>query len=263
MWREEGCYSDPTNELDLWLMEEFEPFPEEVPNMCLTFRVIVTHFKTYLVGPVWEQSNRILRQYKEHEDYFLRVSFADDDFGKLNPRDLNNNEMDVTFRECLKQGMDICGRHYDFLAFSSSQLRESSLWMFAPTGGLTSAKIRKAMGNFENIKIVGKYAARMGQCFSGTNDTIVLSEDGVKYIDDITIVERVPMSPSEFRRKVFAGKLEELVAEYVFSDGIGKISMKTAEKVAAKLNVREGHVPSAFGGRLNCYLYTLQSPLRP
>lgn len=50
------------------------------------------------------------------------------------------------------------------------QLRDQSCWFFAPTGGITPNHIRDWMGDFSDIKVVGKRAARMGQCFSSTLD---------------------------------------------------------------------------------------------
>lgn len=54
----------------------------------------------------------------------------------------------------------------------SSQLREHSAWFFADVPNVISrASLKSWMGDFSNIKCVAKYAARMGQCFSGTFGT--------------------------------------------------------------------------------------------
>lgn len=41
------------------------------------------------------------------------------------------------------------------------------------------------MGNFDNIKYVGKKMAREGQCFSSTTETVKVSNDELEIIDDI------------------------------------------------------------------------------
>ena len=50
------------------------------------------------------------------------------------------------------------------------QLRDQSCWFFAPINGITPDYIRSWMGDFSRIREAGKYAARMGQCFSMTVD---------------------------------------------------------------------------------------------
>ena len=74
--------------------------------------------------------------------------------------------------QVLGSGITIAGRHFDFLAFSTSQLKEHSTWFFAPVAELTADRVRNWMGDFQGIKCVAKYAARMGQCFSSTLDTV-------------------------------------------------------------------------------------------
>ena len=66
-------------------------------------------------------------------------------------------------KSLLNDGVNICGRHYDFLAFSSSQLREHSCWMFAKREGteVSSETIRAWMGDFQHIHPVAKMAARV------------------------------------------------------------------------------------------------------
>ncbi|KAG8900741.1 hypothetical protein FRC00_011553 [Tulasnella sp. 408] len=75
-------------------------------------------------------SNRVLRQYPAHQEYFLRVYFTDED--KLHFR--WDREVDgarfVKERVggVLEQGLTIAGRHFEFLAYSNSALREHTVW---------------------------------------------------------------------------------------------------------------------------------------
>ena len=85
---------------------------------------------------------------------------------KIDYRKLHNfNDSMSTIYERIKkiliQGINICDRHYEFLAFSSSQLREHSCWMFASRGNTTAASIRAWMGDFSNVRPVAKLAARV------------------------------------------------------------------------------------------------------
>ena len=64
----------------------------------------------------------------------------------------------------LSNGVATCDRRYDFLAFSSSQLREHSCWMFAKCDDtFTADLIRLSMGNFTGVHPVAKYAARVSE----------------------------------------------------------------------------------------------------
>jgi RNA-dependent RNA polymerase len=61
----------------------------------------------------------------------------------------------------LINGIGICERQYDFLAFSSSQLREHCCWMFASMNNVSANTIREWMGDFRSIHPVAKMAARV------------------------------------------------------------------------------------------------------
>ena len=67
-------------------------------------------------------------------------------------------------KNILINGINVCDRNYQFLAFSSSQLREHSCWMFAAPDNITTAdSIRDWMGDFKNVHPVAKYAARVSR----------------------------------------------------------------------------------------------------
>ncbi|KAG5547761.1 hypothetical protein RHGRI_013448 [Rhododendron griersonianum] len=63
----------------------------------------------------------------------------------------------------LKDGIVIGEKKFDFLAYSSSQLTDNSAWMFASSEGLTVDDLRRWLGDFSQIRNVGKYSARLGQ----------------------------------------------------------------------------------------------------
>ncbi|XP_011021756.1 PREDICTED: probable RNA-dependent RNA polymerase 1 [Populus euphratica] len=243
----ECCY-DPAR----WLQEQYLkylttgrlPTPAIAVDDGLVFlrRVQITPTKLYFCGPDVNLSSRVLRKYPDDIDNFLRVSFVDEDLDKL----LSTNISPKTFSaiegrqtsiyqrilSVQRNGITIGSKKFEFLGFSQSQLRESSLWMFASRPGLTAADIREWMGDFREIKNVAKYAARLGQSFSSSRESFNIDRHEIEIIPDI---------------EVKSGGVN-----YVFSDGIGKISAELADSIAQKLGLRS-FTPSAFQIRYGGY----------
>lgn len=203
-------------------------------------RVQITPSKVYFFGPEVNVSNRVTREYAEYIDDFLRVTFVDENWDRLYSTDLSQgtlNGLELRTKvykrilSVLKEGIMIGDKKFEFLAFSTSQLRESSVWMFASNGKVTADSIRKWMGNFLAIRNVAKCASRMGQSFSCSTETLHVYEDEVQNIPDIYTYSD--------------GK------QYNFSDGIGKISLSLAKRVAAMC--RCDTVPSAYQIRYGGY----------
>ncbi|KAL2518693.1 RNA-dependent RNA polymerase 1 [Abeliophyllum distichum] len=244
----ECCY-DPV----IWLTEQYDKYgkmrlPPKSPAISLddglvyVRRVQVTPSKVYFSGPEVNVSNRVLRHYREDIDNFLRVSFVDEEWDKmystdLSPKVASGNENRRTkiytrILSTLRNGIVIGDKKFDFLAFSSSQLRDNSVWMFASTANRNADVIRKWMGDFRSIKNVAKYAARLGQSFGSSTETLSVDRDEIDFIPDIEVVK--------------GG------TKYVFSDGIGKISADFARRVAIKCGLKS-FFPSAFQIRYGGY----------
>ncbi|KAG9444507.1 hypothetical protein H6P81_015847 [Aristolochia fimbriata] len=215
-------------------------------GLVYVHRVQVTPTKVYFCGPEINVSNRVVRHYVEDIENFLRVSFIDEDSEKIRSTDLiprialsdGEKHTDVYKRilSILKNGIVIGNKRFEFLAFSSSQLRENSLWMFASRSELSAADIRKWMGDFREIRNVAKYAARLGQSFSSSKEILSVERHEIEIIPDVEM--EIPGSIQ--RRK------------YTFSDGIGKISSELAKKVASKCDLKRS-APSAFQIRYGGY----------
>ncbi|XP_038875555.1 probable RNA-dependent RNA polymerase 1 [Benincasa hispida] len=211
------------------------------PNISLddglvyVHRVQITPSKVYFRGPEANLSNRVVRRFIDDIDNFLRVSFVDEDLDKLHSIDLaprsssaGNSERTRVYDRILsvlRNGIVIGDKKFEFLAFSASQLRENSFWMFASREGLSAADIREWMGDFREIRNVAKYAARLGQSFGSSRKTLCVEEHEFEVIPDVEV--------------------ERKKTKYCFSDGIGKISKTLAEKVAEKCGLIS-HTPSAF-----------------
>ncbi|KAK3007262.1 hypothetical protein RJ639_015663 [Escallonia herrerae] len=205
-------------------------------------RVQVTPSKVYFCLPEVNVSNRVLRKYHEDTDNFLRISFVDEELDKmystdLSPRIATASEERRTsvyqrILSTVRNGIVIGSKKFEFLAFSSSQLRDNSAWMFASRNGLSAADIRSWMGDFRQIRNVAKYAARLGQSFGSSRETLTVERREREIIPDVE------------------NKSGETT--YVFSDGIGKISVDFARRVAVKCGHKD-FTPSAFQIRYGGY----------
>lgn len=174
-------------------------------NEVMIHRARVTPAGLSLSGPETESSNRVLRKYPKYHNYFLRVCLGDEDGGPLRQsfKVSHDKIFDAKFKNILNHGLQIAGRHYHFLGFSHSSLRMQTCWFVAPfiskeDGFVDDRRIISELGDFLNIQCPAKCAARIGQAFSDTPNTIKI--DSHKIIPDIMRNGRV------------------------FSDGVGTIS---------------------------------------
>lgn len=127
----------------------------------------------------------------------------------------------------MTNGIDIGGRHYEFLAFGNSQFREHGAYFFAPTADITTARIRAWMGHFKDIRIIAKHASRLGQCFSTTR-AVGSAKANIIELDDISR------------------------NGYTFTDGVGRISQFLADRIAEEFGIQDSIMgsPSVFQFRL-------------
>ncbi|OAT04159.1 RNA-directed RNA polymerase [Blastomyces gilchristii SLH14081] len=214
------------------------PFPKgatngRIPGHCCYIRSAdVTPSTICYDIPSVDTSNRVFRYHREHADRFLRVRFCDEKYiGKIYPNNSGNSQcMEKVYARVLRtlqHGITIGDRRYEFLAFGNSQLREHGAYFFASLPHLTAANIRAQMGDLNNIRVVAKYAARLGQCFSTTR-AVTSCPVQIKKIDDI---ER---------------------NGYVFSDGVGRLSHFLTQMIQSDLGIKtpSGEPPSVFQFRL-------------
>lgn len=203
--------------------EHFAKEKERYSDMAYVHRIMITPTGVFSYGPRWEASNRVLRQYKDYNDYFLRVQFCEEDGDQF--RHEPRVSVDRILREQFLKPLDaaaggalvIAGRHFEFLGFSSSSLKSQSCWFMAPfavAGGevMTAEKVITSLGDFSHIRAPGRYAARVGQAFSDTIGSALVEADHEVRIDDI-------------ERRDSSGTVRN------FSDGIGKISRKMVERI--------------------------------
>lgn len=199
-------------------------------HLGLVRKVIVTPSTIHLCTPAYEFTNRVLRQYSKNIDLFIRVQFTDEEsegrISSVPDSDRNDNLFNRVFRT-LENGLVVGGRHYHFLAFGNSQFREHGAYFFCSTEAQTCVDIRNWMGDFNHIRVVAKYASRLGQCFSTTRAPRGMSFNHI--IQEIPDIER---------------------NGWCFSDGVGRIGMPLAQALADKLHMTKRNTPSAFQFRL-------------
>ncbi|KAK8758336.1 hypothetical protein V5799_004029 [Amblyomma americanum] len=207
--------------------------PTKVPQgTCMVRRLFVTPSRVFFLRPAVHTENRVLRKFDP--SYALRVSFRDDHFEFLSHtlafQDDKREMMDKVVGRFLRDGIKIGDRHFKLLASSVSQLRDHGLWLYAKDShGNSVESIRAWMGDFSQIPNVAKRIARMGQCFSTTEESVAVPLHGGTMEDVADIKGGVhPRS----------GK------PYIFSDGIGMISVSLMKKVCEKLDMVQ--IPSAI-----------------
>ncbi|KAI9449720.1 RdRP-domain-containing protein [Lactarius psammicola] len=184
--------------------------PEDNPNDCLArirskhptlkplrlaqghiscHHVIITPSRILLEGPYTTQSNRVIRRYLSHDpalvDRFVRVEFRDED--RLHYRwdgDVDGSWfLQQRVGGILRDGFTIGGLTFEFLAYSTSALREHSVWFMAPfhdpeEGYVTAEKIRASLGDFSKLlRTPSRYAARIAQAFTATDPSVKIRRD--------------------------------------------------------------------------------------
>ena len=160
---------------------------ERYQHINLIHKIVVTPTGVYLRGPYPEPANRVLRKYAEHIDHFVRMVFQDED-GSSVRYDSRADQREVydRFKTILENSVIVAGRAFSFLGFSHSSLRAQSVWCMSPiflSGTLQLPEhVLRALGDFSNIRIPAKCAARIGQNFTDTNASVDLREHQVSHL---------------------------------------------------------------------------------
>ncbi len=130
---------------------------------------------TFLVeGPFQDRSNHILRLYPKHQHYFMRVCFTEE--GGVGRKLSKPRRSPVDWSHfvqthvggVLRNGFSLAGRHYEWLGYSQSALKEFQVIFMTPFEHegrkIDSAYIRQELGDFEKVyHQPAKYGARLAQ----------------------------------------------------------------------------------------------------
>ncbi|KAK4192574.1 putative RNA-dependent RNA polymerase [Podospora australis] len=227
IWNPMDLLSDPA-------ALSYYPTTLHIPNYCaLVRKITVTPTRVYFSTPGVETTNRVIRRYWDAQKYFIRIQFTDELLeGRVNGSDADkNDELYARIYRALFRGVRMGVWHWQFLAFGNSQIRENGAFLFCqPEDSRDTIPscdiIRDWMGDFKHIKVVAKYAARLGQCFSTTRLLKGIYAPLIVKIQDIDIEE----------------------GRFCFTDGVGKISPVLAGLIADEWKVCPP--PSAYQFRM-------------
>ncbi|KAF7791939.1 hypothetical protein EIP86_002965 [Pleurotus ostreatoroseus] len=209
---------------------------------CL--HVTITPTSIHLQGPYPERSNRVIRAYPGHHDSFLRVNFVDEtELHFRFDRDIDGRSF-ISRRvgAILANGIDVAGRHFDFLAYSQSALREHAVWFVKEfrdlDGNLVNARsIIAGIGTFDSelLRCPARYGARISQAFTATDSSVTIEPEEIFIQDDI----------------------KDPTGRWDFTDGVGTITAELARDIWKVLRSRRRgsgrsqDYPRAFQIRLN------------
>ncbi|KAK4660539.1 hypothetical protein QC762_119900 [Podospora pseudocomata] len=213
----------------------YYPTTLRLPHYCaLVRKVMVTPTKIIFSTPTVETTNRVIRHYWTFQNYFMRIQFTDEQLeGRVRGSDADrDDDLYTRVYRVLFWGIRMGKWHWKFLAFGNSQVRENGAFMFCQpdshAGDMVPScdDIRRWMGNFEHIKVVAKYAARLGQCFSTTRVLRGVTFPPIVEIEDINTAD----------------------GKHCFTDGVGRISPLLSRLVAEDWQVYPP--PSAYQFRM-------------
>ncbi|KAL9594745.1 MAG: hypothetical protein Q9219_006857 [cf. Caloplaca sp. 3 TL-2023] len=191
---------------------------QQYEHIASIYKATVTPAGIYLSGPEPEVKNRVLRQYSAFSNYFLQVSFLDEDGETL------RNERGVSlasiyherYKDVLAGNITVAGRPYEFLGFSHSSLRAQTCWFMAPftwKGELRYARaVIKDLGDFSAIRSPAKCAARIGQAFSQVFSSVNIPREAFQVLPDVE-------------------KTDTTGVRRTFSDGVGTCSKAILRRI--------------------------------
>ncbi|KAH8995448.1 RdRP-domain-containing protein [Lactarius akahatsu] len=170
----------------------------ETPGACLArFRAENPIIDPVKLGPFETQSNRVIRRYKDHDPTlvarFVRVEFRDEDHLAYRW----DGDVDGTWflqrrvGKILREGFEVAGRKFEFLAYSTSSLREHAVWFVSPfrdpvEGYVNARTIRASLGDFSDLlRTPSKWAARIAQAFTATDPSVKIRRGQWEEQDDL------------------------------------------------------------------------------
>ncbi|CAJ0597907.1 unnamed protein product [Cylicocyclus nassatus] len=227
-------YTVRVNAMKRYQHGDLRDLKRTLPRNCVLVRkVMVTPLRTLFMAPEVMMTNRVVRRFGEENA--LRCVFRDDSGARLIVKDFvqgpcydqQSSIVANIVQRTLSHGVEINNRHYHFLAWSNSQMRDHGCYMYASMqrrngdSAMTVEEMREWMGDFSSSKNVPKLMSRMGQCFTQAQPTVTIK-------------------PNEWciEKDVEGGAGHPETHEpYCFSDGCGRISPSLARRVALTLQL--------------------------
>ncbi|KAK0423323.1 hypothetical protein QR680_008078 [Steinernema hermaphroditum] len=190
-------------------------------------KIVITPTRRLYVVPELMMGNRFLRTYNQGGHETLRIQFRDDDGRPLRSNKCGQYLIGVTVRNTLRDGIFVAGHRYKYMGSSNSQLRDNGCYLFNADDDTVVQRIREEFGRFDTDNIP-KFMSRFGQCFTQARKIDVKLERAMYAI----------------KRDVIGGD-DQNYEPYIFSDGVGSVSLEYATQISTDLNLR-GCVPSVY-----------------
>lgn len=221
---------------------------EAGPTKC--YHVDIMPFGFNLQTTSLTMSNRILRAHSDHLDHFLRVSFTDEQGLPLRLKEQNINKAKFLHEHVgtiMRRGFFFIGRHYQYLHYSHSSLKELAFWFMYPfkvRGRLVGAdSIRTSIGMEypgQLTRCPARYGARLAQAFTATHASIIIddSEGEMIEVDD---VER-PVPRTDLLTESSSSNEPVQQKFYCFTDGVGCFSTEMGMAIHRELLFRQGKI---------------------
>lgn len=230
LW-DEAC-AEATGNDSRGFLSVLDPTPSPDDDyLSKTFSIDITPTRVLLSGPHTHVSNRVIRAYSDHWHHFARVTFSNEDRGGATTIKANygfvESERYIQSRvlKILQRGINVAGRHWEMLAWSSSSMSAHTVWFVTPfrdkDGTHVHAEvIRRELGDFTDVaRYPAMYGARLSQAFSATARTVEVDSSLILHMPDIETPDR----------------------KMAYTDGVGQISPELMAEVWEK------YVTSALG----------------
>lgn len=140
-------------------------------NSVVVHHCLVTPTRLVLLPPEVEVSTDAIRNHLVFSDRFLRVEFTDEeDVFQVNSTVLEADQAELAegtiarVRRAMKNGLNIAGRHYVFLAYGASSATQQSCWFLAedPVKNLTVDSVKRNLGlNLLHDRTVASHVTKM------------------------------------------------------------------------------------------------------
>jgi RNA-dependent RNA polymerase len=189
------------------VLKNYQPQTNFVsPSSFLCHHITVTPSRFILRGPYPTLSNRIIRRFKGFEHHFIRVDFSDEDNDRLAlGREVNNRPyLHTRVGAVLTTGFSLGARHFELLGYSSSSIRNKSVWFINPFehpkyGRVDGTSIRRSIIDYSGKSLSeekrerndvlltqpSKYAARIALAFTSTECSVKIHRSEWKEISDL------------------------------------------------------------------------------
>ena len=112
------------------LDHDFQLSTENI-NFLPQRRLLVTPTLLIFLPTVIDESNRVLRKFKDYLSSFVRVSFVNDQFEKNYYSNESARMLLGYIHSIIQRGIRFTNQQLDFLSYSNSQIKSHQCWMLA------------------------------------------------------------------------------------------------------------------------------------